>query len=113
MRLESYSTLFTSFCRNQIRGLRTQHQKDIGKLKEILKNPSELLYKEENEETFLKPIGFVSTWHQTKNGTPRQGTIAKLASGYIDLQRANEFHPGLENPGYALEGNGFLSHMKT
>lgn len=63
--------------RNQIRGLRAQHQKDITKLKQVLSDPSSnsLENGKANEKNpsddHIKPIGFASTWHHTKNGTPR------------------------------------------
>ena len=59
----------------------------------------------------MRPIGFASTWHQTKNGTPRQGVIAKMSHGCIDLTECKKFHPGLENPQYALEGLEDFSHV--
>ena len=77
------------FCfRNQIRGLRAQHQKDIAKLKQVLSDPSPKSFEngktsEKNTSDALKPIGFASTWHHTKNGTPRQGVIAKMSNGCI------------------------------
>ena len=59
----------------------------------------------------MKPIGYASTWHQTKNGTPRQGVIAKMSHGCIDLTECKKFHPGLENPQYASEGLEDFSHV--
>ena len=75
--------------RNQIRGLRAQHQKDIAKLKQVLSDPSlkrletEKSNEKNSSDKFIKPIGFASTWHHTKNGTPRQGVIAKMSNGCI------------------------------
>lgn len=97
--------------RNQVRGLRAQHQKDMAKLKGLLANPDKLETVTKPEDFPIKPIGFVSTWHQTKNGTPRQGVIAKMASGYIDVSVAKDNHPGLQNPHYALEGLEKFSHV--
>ena len=63
--------------RNQIRGLRAQHQKDNTKLKQVLSDHSSksLENGKPNEKNpsddRIKPIGFASTWHHTKNGTPR------------------------------------------
>ena len=95
--------MFLNF-RDQIRGLRSQHLKDMKRLKDLLANPSSL--KVENvENSTLKPIGFATTWNKTKNGTPRQGVIAKMSTGFIDISKSKEFHPGLENPQYSLEGN--------
>ena len=97
--------------RNQVRGLRAQHQKDMAKLKDLLANPDKLEAVTKPDDFPIKPIGFVSTWHQTKNGTPRQGVIAKMASGYIDVSVAKDNHPGLQNPHYALEGLEQFSHV--
>ena len=103
--------------RNQIRGLRAQHQKDITKLKQILSDPSSKSLEngkanEKNSSNVqIRPIGFASTWHHTKNGTPRQGVIAKMSNGCIDLSKCKDFHPGLENPQYALEGLENFSHI--
>lgn len=100
--------------RNQIRGLRAQHQQDITKLKDLLKSDKIFPKTTEtsDENLIIKPIGIVSTWHQTKNGTPRQPTIAKMANGIIDLSvMKTNFHPGMENPQFSLEGLESFSHI--
>ena len=99
-----------TFFRNQVRGLRSQHLKDMAKLKELLACP-EKLFNPKSKENGVKPIGFATTWHHTKNGTPRQGVIAQMANGFIDVSVAKENHPGLENPQYALEGLENFSHV--
>ena len=65
----------------------------------------------ENNDLIIKPIGYASTWHHTKNGTPRQGCIAKKATGILDLKSANAHHEGMENPQYSLEGLDQFSHI--
>jgi hypothetical protein len=58
-------------------------------LKQVLSDPSQKSFEngktgEKNtSDNFIKPIGFASTWHHTKNGTPRQGVIAKMSNGCI------------------------------
>ena len=106
------------FFRDQIKGLRAQHQKEVANLKSLLDHtdsnmvPKEPKRVDENKDDLLiKPIGHVSTWHHTKNGTPRQGCIAKKAPGIIDLSEASVNHKGMENPQYALEGLEQFSHV--
>ncbi len=103
--------------RNQIRGLRAQHQKDISKLKTVLANPkfepsSDNSENSGNSENLhVKPIAFVSNCQKFKNGTPRQGVIAKYSQGILDLSVASKQFSGFENPHYALEGLEQFSHL--
>ena len=98
--------------RDQIRGMRAQHVKDMAKLKEILASPDDLLMSSKSTGDYpLQPIGFASTWHQSKNGTPRQGCIAKSANGIIDVSAAPKFHSGFENPQFSLDGLTEFSHV--
>ena len=97
--------------RDQIRGLRAQHIKDMAKLKEILASPDQLQSSAKSPDFPIQPIGFASTWHHSKNGTPRQGCIAKSANGIIDLSTAPKFHTGFENPQFSLEGLEEFSHV--
>lgn len=103
--------------RDQIRGLRIQHRKEVENLKKLLDfHPKNELQKkskiDQNEKSIIfKPIAFASTWHKTKNGTPRQGNLAKKVDGVLDLVEARKYHQGLENPQYALQGLQQFSHL--
>ena len=96
--------------RDQIRGLRAQHVKDMSKLNALLKSPQQIS-RAETSDFPISPIGFVSTWHQNKNGIPRQGCLAKSTCGIIDLAQAPKFHPGFENPQFSLENLDEFSYV--
>ena len=115
------------FFRNQIRGLRAQYQKEVSNLKALISNPATVQNNTDGNlisygnsctsgsgtgnELAIKPIGFASTWHHTKNGTPRQGCIAKNVTGILDISVAKSNHKGMENPQYSLEGLEKFSHI--
>ena len=104
--------------RNQVRGMRAQHQKDMFKLKELLSKTKDSQFEFKNESAGIQnqgnrflPIGFAETWHQSKNGTPRQGSVAKTAHGIVDISKLNSFHDKAENPEYSLQGLEQFSHV--
>ena len=109
------------FFRNQIRGLRAQYQKDVTNLKTLISSSTPVQNIDNvddstisgggRNELVMKPIGFASTWHHTKNGTPRQGCIAKKATGILDFSVAKLNHKGMENPQYSLDGLEKFSHI--
>ena len=109
------------FFRNQIRGLRAQYQKDVTNLKTLISSSTPVQNIDNvddstisgggGNELVMKPIGFASTWHHTKNGTPRQGCIAKKATGILDFSVAKLNHKGMENPQYSLDGLEKFSHI--
>jgi len=54
----------------------------------------------------LKPIGYIETPFQFKNGTPRQPTICSQARGVIHIDKAI-----FNNPEHSLEGLEEYSHV--
>lgn len=102
--------------RNQMRGLRADHKKDVEAIKRELANTTSNAAKvvespvEEDVSYRLRPIGRVKTWHETKNGTPRQSSISTLDRGIIDVTDLNGFD-GVENAQYALENLHEFSHV--
>ncbi len=99
--------------RSQIRGLRATHEKDLARVRVQLNQPQPGSSRQEVKDNslVLKPIGVARTWYKTKNGTPRQPTVGKMATGVIDLSVMPKHHAKAENPSYGLDGLAAFSHI--
>ncbi|KAK4309724.1 hypothetical protein Pmani_018654 [Petrolisthes manimaculis] len=109
--------------RKKIQGLKAQHKKDISKLESLLtstsskslnvskvqRNPHNLPDESFNKESICHdwtPIGYISSWFQNKNGTPRQGSVSSLTRGKLRLEKCI-----FNNPQHALQGLNQYSHI--
>ncbi len=79
--------------RAQIQGLRQSYRKDVDKIRELMKGGEVSTGEKKTapltfaEEGFcFRPIGRIRTQFQSKNGTPRQPTVAATSTGVITLQ---------------------------
>lgn len=57
-------------------------------------------------EECLKPIGFMRSIFNKKNGTPRQSSICPQSKGFIDLNNCV-----FNNPNHSLEGIENFCHI--
>ncbi|KAK2580998.1 hypothetical protein KPH14_006051 [Odynerus spinipes] len=108
--------------RQQIKGLRYMHEKDINNVKHLLelcKNGTTNLESRkipledvkpgtsnEGDNLKLKPIGIISTGFPNKRGVPRQPGVSGKTSGKILLHNSV-----FTNPDHALEGLQDFSHL--
>ncbi|KAL7286123.1 hypothetical protein TKK_0019637 [Trichogramma kaykai] len=103
--------------RQQIKGLRYSHEKEVVKIKQLLGNipvtdscnstePASNNLSLDKETLQCQAIGTISTWFPSKRGTPRQPVICSKAPGKIVLNK-NVF----TNPEHALQGLEQFSHI--
>ncbi|KAK7079682.1 hypothetical protein SK128_024457, partial [Halocaridina rubra] len=101
--------------RKKMQALQAQHQKDVLNMKSLLTNRPQSNSTPEADcnlrcqsELFCnwKPIGYLKTCFQCKNGTPRQGSVANFSRGSLQVEKHT-----FNNPQHSLEGLQEYSHV--
>ncbi|XP_064619079.1 uncharacterized protein LOC135482713 isoform X2 [Lineus longissimus] len=111
----------------EIFSLKKVHQKEVTHLENLLKGcqiqsndcksantvdptpaPEDIRYLSISDASFLtsKPIGFIKSVFQFKNGTPRQPSVCQHSRGSLTIEQTN-----FNNPEHSLEGLHHFSHL--